>query len=185
MPDKDDEIKSALDIAMARAQRLGVPSNEEKQQVKKEKLATAGEALVKRYLNGLPLRDLLIELSKHTGEDRDKVKQHLQSRLLDNIDIRPGTANDRILEAIQQLTGDSGITQAIVGLIQEYGSALERARQEKLGALEAAKLDELKLKGISGSAIEPAIESSPEWQKMQQVLESRYRERLEELKHTQ
>ncbi len=41
---------------------------------------------------------------------------------------------------------------------------------------------ELKLRGISGSAVEPAIETSPEWLETRQRLDATYRKRFEETK---
>ncbi|HEY48563.1 MAG TPA: hypothetical protein G4O13_00775 [Dehalococcoidia bacterium] len=182
MPDKDDKIKSALDIALERAQRLGAPSEDEKRRLKEEELAAAGEALVKRYLSGLPLRDIDAELARHAEDERETVKRHLLSNLLDRIDVRRGAADEKVLTAIEHLTGDAGTVQAIGKLMKEYNGALEKAQLEKQGALREAKLNELKLKGISGSAVEPAVESSAEWLETQRSLESQYRERLDELK---
>ena len=48
--------------------------------------------------------------------------------------------------------------------------------------LGAARRKELKLKGISGSAVEPAIESSPEWLEIKQGLIASYQKRFEETK---
>ena len=182
MPDEDDKIKSALDIAMERAQRLGAPSEDEKRRLKEEGLAAAGVTLAKRYFSGLPLRDIDAELARHPENESETIKRHLLSRLLDNIDIRRGAADEKVLTAIEHLTGESSMAQAIGELFQEYGSALDKAQEGKQGELAAAKLNELRLKGISGSAVETAIESSPEWLEAQQSLESQYRERFDELK---
>jgi hypothetical protein len=185
MPDKDDKIKSALEIALEKAQRLGALSEEEKQRLKDEELVAAGEALAERYLSGLPLRDIEIELAERAEEERHTLSHHLLQHLLDKIDIGHIGIDDRIIAAIQRLSGDPGIVQGIRDLIQEYQGSIEKARQENLRKLEAAKRNELESKGISGSAVQPVFETSPEWMRIRQNLDSHYRERFEELRQDQ
>jgi len=182
MSSENERIKSALEIALEKAQRLGALSDEEKQRMKDEELVAAGEALVKRYLNGLSLRDIEVELRRRGEEDRRTISRHLLSRLVDGIDLEHVAGAERILAAIQHLSGDSGVVQSIRDILQEYESAMEKAWQENQSALEAAKRNELELKGISGSAVAPAIETSPEWLQIRHRLDSHYQERLEEIK---
>jgi hypothetical protein len=182
--DEKDRIKSALEIAMEKVQRFGGLSNEEKQKIKSDELATAGNNLSQRYLNGLPIRDMETDLLKHKEEDRPIISRHILSHLLDSIDIRQISQDDRVLTAIDYLSGNSDIAHGIMDLHQEYTGALERARLDNLSSLESAKREELKRRGISGSAVEPAIENSPEWIQVQQGLISSYRDKLDELKRS-
>jgi hypothetical protein len=184
MSDENDRIKSALEIAMEKVQKFGGLSDEEKQKMKSDELATAGSALAQRYLNGLPIRDIEMELLKHTEEDRHIISRHILSHFLDRIDIEQISQDDRILTAIEHLSGNSDIAHGIMDLHQEYTGALERVRLDNLSSLESAKREELKRRGISGSAIEPTIENSPEWIQVQQGLISSYREKLDELKRS-
>ena len=182
MSRNDDKIKSALEIALEKAQKLGALSDEEKDRLKDEELVAAGEALAKRYLNGLPLRDVEAELAGRAEEDRRMISHHLLQHLLDRSDIGHIGRDDNILAAIQHLSGDSAIVQSIRDLHQKYESAIEKAKQENLSALEAAKRNELESMGISGSAVEPAIETSREWMQIQQDLDSHYQGQLEHIK---
>src|SRR4030042_1871474 len=127
MSDNDRELKSAFDIALERASKLGGISSDEKQKLQEEKLASIGIALSKRYMSGLPVRDVEIELG-------------------------------------------------------EYQKAMEKAWQGSQSKLGAVKRKEMKAKGISGSAVEPAIETSTEWLQVEQQLDSTYKKRLEEIK---
>ena len=178
----NDQIKSAFEIALEKAQKLGALSDEEKHRLKDEELAAAGKALAQRYLNGLPLSEIGADLARRGEVDRKVVGSHLLSYLLDRIDIQTSPKDDRGPSAIQLLTGDSEVTQGIRDLLQEYERALERARQENLSALQATKRSELEREGISGSAVEPAIENSPDWVRIRQNLNSYYEERLEQIK---
>jgi len=182
MSGENERIKSAFEIAMAKVDKYGSLSDEERRRLKDEELATAGMALYRRYTGGLPLRDIDIELEKHKEDDRRIIKGHLLSLLLDSINVDNITQDNMILPAIEHFSGGTDIMQCIQDLQREYMSALEKARQENLGKLESAKRNELELRGISGSAVQPAIETSPEWLRIRQQLDSPYREKLEEIR---
>jgi hypothetical protein len=181
MSGDDKELKSAFDLAMERAQKLGDMSAQEKQRSKDEELRAIGEALGKRYLDGLPIRDVEIELKKH-GENRQIVVRYLLSFLLDALTPEDSGKAEDILTAIQHFSGDSSTAASIRGLFNEYQKAMEQAYQKKRSKLGAALREELKLKGISGSAVEPALEASPEWLELQQRLNDTYKKRFEETK---
>jgi len=181
MPEGDRELKSAFDIAMERAQRLGGLSAEDKRRLREEELAEVGDALGKRYLNGLPLRDVELELGKYK-EDRQILISYLLSSLVDKINlIDPGDV-EKILEAIRYFSKRPKVIEGIRDIINEYQIAVEQARQEIQSELGTAKRKELAKKGISGSAVEPAIEASPEWVETSQHLLSEYQKRLEGIK---
>lgn len=184
MPDENDRIKSALEVALEKAQRLGSLSEDEKQRRKDEELVTAAEALAKRYLNGLPLKDVDLELVKHKEEERNVVRNHLLSHLLNSIGINRDATNEKLLAAIKHILPESELTRNISDLLREYRTAVDRARQENLGKLEAEKRSELEQKGISGSAVEPAIETSSEWLQITQKLNAHYEQRLDQIKRT-
>jgi len=176
----DEKLKSALDIALERAKQLGRMSAEEKQRLKEEELAAMGQALGKRYLSGLPVRDVDMELGKYK-EGRRIIVRYLLSFLVDKIDVRDAEGAERILEAIQHFSADSIVAQSIRTIIQEYQGAIEQAFQENRPKLEGVRRKELATKGISGSAVKPAIESSPEWLQVRQELDAYYRKRFEEM----
>jgi hypothetical protein len=182
MSGKDDKVKSAFEIAMERVQKLGSLSDEEKRKLKEEELGAGGKALAERYLSGLSLRDLDIELGRHAEADRSAVRCYAVSRLLEAIDLGNTQDDDRILSAIEHLSGDSGLVRVVKDILSEYHEAMERAKRENWGRLEAAKRNELALRGISGSAVEPVVETSPEWLQIRGRRYSSYQERLEDLK---
>lgn len=180
MASADEELKSAFEIALERAQKLGDISSEEKQKLKDEKLESVGLALSKRYLKGLPIRDVEMELTKYK-EDRKTVVRYLLSYLADGIDISDPSGAERTLEAVKHFSGASA-AEKISSIINEYQNAMRQAWQKSQRTLGAAKIKELKQMEISGSAVEPAIEASPEWMQTKQRLESDYKKRLEGIK---
>ena len=181
MSSGDEKLKSALDIALEKAKRLGNLSYADKQRLKEEKLAVAAEALGKRYLEGLPLRDLEIELGKRE-EDRRIVIRYLLSFLVSKINLKNPEEAKKILVAIQHFSTAPSAAENIRNLLNEYRSAVEQAWQENHVALRKAKKKELTLKGISGSAVVPEITISSEWLQIQQRLDSEYQKRLEWIK---
>ena len=96
MAGDDEKIKSALEIALEKAEKLGAPSEEEKLEARREKLTATAEALARRYLNGLPLRDTEVELAKLPAGDTAAVRQHLKSHLLEAIDIESPVRTTRL-----------------------------------------------------------------------------------------
>jgi hypothetical protein len=176
-----DEIRSALDIAMERAARLGSISSEEKQRSREQELAAAGEAMAKRCLSGLPFRDAEVDLAGRSEEARETITRHLLACLAEIIDITQPEGSEKALAVIEHFSGDPGAVRRVRDVLSEYRDAAEKARQENAGALETAKKKELESKGISGPAVVPAIETSPEWLLAQERLAAEYRERLSEL----
>ena len=181
MSSGDDKLKSALDIALERASKLGKMSDEEMRETREKELAGVGEALVARYVKGLPIRDIELELAKYK-EDRQKIIPYLLDGLWDRLDLENTQEIDKLLSAIEHFTGNSSATERVQSLAIEYRNEVEKTLGKNKNSLEDAKRKELKRKGISGSAVIPIVESSPEWLQIREGLNSRYRKRLEELK---
>ncbi len=180
MSGDEDKIKSALDIAMERAGRLGGLSGEERRKLREQELAAAGEALAKRYLNGLPLRDVDAELAKHGEGERGTVKRVLLSHLADAIDLADADRSEKALSAIEHLSGDGDAVEKVRAVIREHEGTLARARQESGGALAGARRAELERLGISGPAVKPLTETSGEWQELHGRIDAEYGARLDE-----
>ena len=177
MPGEDEEWKSALDIAMEKAQKLGSLSNEDKRKLKEEELSEVGQALGKRYLSGLPVRDIELELEKYK-ENRQSVVSYFLNFLFDNISPTDSANAETILEAIEHFTKSQEAAGRIRNTINEYQTTIVKLRRESLGKLIAVKKKELANMGISGSAVEPAVEACAEWLESKQALDATYKERL-------
>jgi hypothetical protein len=182
MSGENNKIKSAFELAMEKARKLGDLSDEERQKLKDEELREAGDALAKRFLNGLPLRDIVLELAKHEEDERIMISSYAISHLLKEIDISPDTQADKVLTAVEYLSGNTKAVERIKSLQQEYATTLEKNRRENPGALESVKRKELGRIGISGSAVVLAIDTFPEWRGIQQELAAPYYEKLSQLK---
>ena len=182
MSGKNNEIKSAFELAMEKAQKLGDLSDEERQKLEDRELREAGDALARRFLNGLPFSDVELELTKYEEKERISISNHILSHILDSIPISPDSQADKVLTAVEYLSGKSEAVHKIKSLQQEYAHILENNLQDNFGLLESIKREELIQIGISGSAVLPAIETSPEWRRIQHELASSYQEKLNQLK---
>ena len=183
MTDRNDRVKSALEIALERAQKLGSLSAKEKQKLKSKELACAGEALAERYLNGLPLRDIKLELNGYPEDDVRIVKRYLLTRVIDSVNIKNISMIPTVMGLIQDLSENTMLVQNITTILEDYEAAVQKAHQEQWTSLDALKRGELELKGISGSAVKPATDTSSEWVQILQRLESCYQDRFEKIKH--
>jgi hypothetical protein len=182
MSGPNDRIRSALEIALEKAQRLGSLSDEEKGRLRVEELASAAEGLARRFLDGAPLKDIEADLAGRSEQEQPPVRSCLLSCLLDAIDVSSDSGNDRLLSAVERLSGDAEPARSIGGLLEDHRRALEKSRREAAGTLEAAKRRDLERLGISGSAVEPAIWASEEWVRAREDLDSRYRQRLDDIR---
>ena len=137
MAEDNEKVKSALEIALERAQKLGSISSDEKQKLKDAKLESVGLALSRRYLKGLPVRDLETELVKYQ-DNRQTIINYLLSYLADEIDMGDPDGTNRILEAIKHFAGASA-AEKISNLLNRYRSAMKQAWQKNQRKLGAAK----------------------------------------------
>ena len=128
----------------------------------------------------MPIRDVELELEKYK-EDRQVLIRYFLAFLMDKISLTDPVGVERILEAIQHFSRSPNVIEGIRGLMNEYPTAVEQARQEIQGKLGTAKRKELAKKGISGSAVEPVVEASPEWLEVKQGLDTSYQKRLKRL----
>ncbi|RLC97362.1 MAG: hypothetical protein DRI40_00450 [Chloroflexi bacterium] len=177
------DIKSAWEIAMEKAERLGKLSPDERRRQREQEYSSIGRLLADKYLAGLALWQLEVELDKYTGEQRKLASSALLSRLADAIELgspeRLERALDGILALKQNEPGVAGIKDEIVRLLREYRQEEDRGKRE---AEESAR-EVLSRLGISGSAVGSVRpETIPECKQSLDDLARPYEQRLGELK---
>lgn len=182
MSGKNSEIRSTLDIVMERAHSFGTLSKDESRRLREKELITAGEALAKRYLDGLPMREIEAEVQKRDEDDQNMIVKYFLSGLFDAIDIEKIRETELSLAGIMQFSGSPDPADKIKALLDEYKSILKKTWKDNLGRLKEQKRIELKSFGISGPAVEPLAENSLEWLKIRSELNTDYNKRLYELK---
>ena len=179
------EIRSAWEIAMDKVKGLGKLSSEELQRRKAEEFISKGKMLADKYLRGLDLWQLEVELSEYDGEDRDLICQSVISSLVKEIKLEGHPDIDRVLVALAFLKGEDRTSEDfkrnLTGLLREYSQMVE-SRREVVEREERKLMQQL---GISGTAI---ADINPrggiKGREVGEKVVHPYQERLEELKQS-
>jgi len=176
------EIKSAWEIAQARASKLGELSHEEREEQRQSRCRLSGKSLAEKYLSQYDISLLEAELSKHSDQDKDSISEAAIQRLIEGIDLRCAPTLDKISQGILTLTNATTATKTlgkIKDLFQEYEEAKNRERQE----IEKAGREMLHQLRISGTAISQInMQAKEEWQKKLSQLARPFEENLNYLK---
>jgi hypothetical protein len=176
------EIKSAWEIAMDKAEKLGKLPPEELRKQKKEKYASIGQALVDKYLGGLDLWQLDVELDKYVGEERDLLREAFIYKLADSIDLKNHERLGRIKEGISYLKHSVDITEIgeeLDMLFQEY-KQVEQKEKEEIEKSAREILHQLKISGSAIGGFNP--KAVGDWKQESDRLAQPFRERLELLR---
>jgi hypothetical protein len=174
------EMKTAWEIAQAKAARLGKLSAEEQRQQEEKESREIGTAIAQRYLSHWNPEDMQAELSRYSTEEKTMITKTILSELAETIDLRSQNMFERIAKGILRLEPEAeGTVDQIIELSQEYGQAERKTRQE----IEARVKEMLHQLRISGSAIGGInVEANQEWQQSLQELADPFQARLHELK---
>jgi len=177
------DIKSAWELAMEKVERLGKLSTEELRKQKEEKYGSIGQILADKYLGGLALWQLRIEVDKYSAEEKDLVEQVMTARLIHSIELGSYESLLRVVQVVLSLdpidSAVRGIEKKIEQLFDQYKGEEEKESQR----MEKSAGEVLRQLGISGSAIgalDPKVVS--QCQETLARLAQPYRERLEVLK---
>jgi hypothetical protein len=178
------EIKSAWELAMEKVEKLGKLSPEEVRRQKEEKCGSMGQGLAEKYLTGLALRDVKIELDKYKGEERELVRAALASKLIDAIELGDAERLSKVIEGISELNlksreGLAGIRAEIEQLFAECREAEQKKRREVETAARGV-LHQLRISGSAIGSVNPEV--VPEWKNELDKIALPYRERLDSLK---
>jgi hypothetical protein len=186
-----DEMKSAFERAMERAESLGKASEED---LKKWKYIPEGEKLAARYMKDEC--DLMEEMDKYDAEARQHVMKGAQEVLIRNIDLPRNDMAKKVskkaMEAIKELKHDKvSLENVYTKLRRVFGHYEQEGEQQRRQAYEAVKRDvEGKLQqalqqqtGAAG-AMKIDVESQPqfqqEWLRVLGQLDAQYMTLIEE-----
>lgn len=176
------DIKSAWEIAQAKANKLGELSPEERKKQREDRCHIIGRSLTEKYLSGHDTKNLEAELDKYDNEDKELIRRIALRQLIERIDLRSDFILDRIGQGILSLAKTETATETmgkIKELFQEYretekgeGQGMEKAGREILHQLR-----------ISGTAIGHInIGAKEEWQNKLREMTPPFEERLNQLK---
>jgi hypothetical protein len=171
------EIKSTVELALERTKGLRL-SHEEMEKMKEEELQSKAVGLVNRFLEvDFHLRDVEKELAKFDPQQRKHLEQLFLQHLIEAMNL--DRDNDLILQGLEALLPKSAWTvKKIKDLVQRYQL---RKKDESLKT-KADLLAGLERLGISGSAVHPKVEGSPEWEQAVSAFKPGFEEELKKLK---
>lgn len=188
-----DEMKSAYERAMERAESLGKASEED---LGKWKYIPEGTKLAAKYLKDE--FDLATEIGKYDEKVRQHVVQGAQEAFIRNIDLPRNELakkkNKKVMEAIKELKRDKvGIENIYTKLRRVFSHYEKEGEQQRRQTYEAVKRDfETKLMQAAqkqiGTSPPPRVnvETHPqfqqEWRRVLAQLDSQYLRLLEEYK---
>ena len=183
-----DEMKSALERALERADRMGKLSPEEMQRQNEARYVPAGEAIAQRFFEHGRTSIMTEQFDRLESEGRAIAIRSALATLINSLDLDNKDLTERALDGINELRGSKSvneISQEIMNLFGQY------AWQKKLWYEENAEDAGREVKermsgaGISGSAIaEINIENNNEWVKKSNELRSEFDARLSQMKTT-
>jgi hypothetical protein len=152
------EIKSAIELAMERTKSM-IPTDAEKEKIHEEEDSSRAAVLVNRFLHvDLHFKDLEKELGKYDPGDRKRMERLMMTQLGEAISLEGD--HDLVFQGVAALQGSAAVLSKIRELKEGYGEErlreFERVREELRG--------KFKERGISGPAVQPRVEGSPEWE---------------------
>lgn len=188
-----DEIKSALEIAMEKVEKLGEVTDEERLRWKSVPL---GEKLAAKYLK--QNLNLLAELGKFDEDAKKYVVEGVQDVLVRNIELPRNDylrkKNKRVMDGVKLLKNDKVSAENVFSRMRRiFDHYVEQGEQQRKQAYESLKADveariqqALKQQMASLANMKINVESQPqfqeEWRRMLAQLDMQYISLLNEYK---
>ena len=188
-----EEIKSALEIAMEKVEKLGGASEEERL---KWKYVPEGEKLAAKYLK--QSLNLLVELGRYDENAKKYISKGAEDILIRNISL-PRTdqdrrTNKRAMEGLKALKGEKiNVENIFSGMRRVFDHYTEQGEQQRKQAYESLKVEfETKIQQAVNqqlgtfAGVKIDVEGQPqfqeEWRKLQTQLDLQYIKLLDEYK---
>ena len=185
------EIKSALEIALEKADRLGKASHEE---LKLAQWQDEGRKLAARFING-ELEDLKQGLEQLPPEAISKTIEGATEVLVRNVILpRDKFHWDNINKAVQGIVELKGstmrqVTDRIMELLKmyehtvnQYQEQMKTQFQAKLGGLQQAIAQQYGAEVATNIDLEALPEYQQEWSKVRAEIDSQFEEQLNQMK---
>jgi len=188
------DIKSALEIAMEKVEKLEQATEEERL---KWKYVPEGEKLAARYLK--EDYNLAIELGKYEEKVRRYIIEGAGDILIRNINLPKDDlakkSNRRAMEGLKSLKSDKVAVENVYSKLRQiFNHYVEQGEQQRKQAYETLKTEfEAKVRqamqqqfGLT-AGVKIDVEKQPqfqeEWRRMQAQIDSQYHKLLDDYKH--
>ncbi len=181
-----DEMKSALERALERADRMGKLSPEEMQRQNEARYIPAGEAIAQRFFEHGQISILAEQLDKLENDGKSIAIHSALDVLIKNVGLENRDITERALEGIIGLQGSKTIADVADGVMALFGQYVWQKKllyEENSQSAGKEVKERMATTGISGSAIAGInLENNEEWAEKANELRSEFDARLHELK---
>lgn len=169
------EIKSTLDLVMEKTRTLSF-TDEEKERLRQAELNRRGEALARRYISEeISYEQLELEMTKENYENQIILKKTLTRFFLESVSLDQPT--HRVFRALRYL-----IKEEMVQCYEKLKEDYVKTSEAHYARIEKDARTELALRGITGSAVVPKVESSSAWQEARSTFEPQFTIELDAIK---
>ena len=173
------ELKSAWEIALEKADKLGKLSIEEEQQQKEQICLQIAQAATQKCLN-IEAYNIAKEVSSYSEEEKNLITQATITYLIESIDLKSPSKLERATRSIVDLEPKlQPILEKIIQLTQEYEQIRKKTRQD----LQSKTKGILHRLRISGTAVgDINVEALSQWKQAEQKLVESWQPKLDSLK---
>jgi hypothetical protein len=166
------EIKSTLDIIMEKAKKFSV-TEEEKKGFKRQELEGKIKGLVQKALDGiLDSKRFQVEVGALQAKEKELVDRILKEEVVARIEL--GANSEALLKLLEKIAGPA--SAAIREVLAEFEKKAEKQRESCRRTL----VENLREKGISGSALLPNLDADPEWIRARSEAKGQLQEEIRE-----
>jgi len=167
------EIKSSIELAMEKTKGLRI-SREEMEKFKEEELQSRAHSLVNRFLEvDFHFKEVERELSRHDPNQRKQIEKLMLQYLSEAIQLDGD--NDLVFQGIQALRREH---KNLIPRIQELIEGYKERKEKEYQRAESDLLKKYERLGISGSAVQPKVEGSKEWNDALSQFKAAFEEQL-------
>jgi hypothetical protein len=171
------EIKSTLELIMEKTKGL-TPSDKEKREFKEREAAGRIKGLVQKVVDGhMNLEQLQKETAALEGEGVGKLSDRIKEDCAGRISVMGGLMgeNAKLMRLLEATTGVD------IRPVQEQVEAARSQLEKDKSKHEKDLKENLRKRGISGSAVVPNLEADPEWNRHLQKMDRSLQEKVKEI----
>ena len=182
---KEENLKSAFEIAMEKISGLPELTREDVEEQKKKQFGSVGAAVAKKYLSGtISDEELPLELARHPEAARLIIRDACIAGLCREIRLNnDGEVLSKALKGLKLLAPENSNAVERLGngfreVLNEFAAKREE-ESRRYGVLAVEKLRKL---GISGSAVHPNLNEDADWKGQLRKIESFYEPGLRDMR---
>ncbi|MCX8125827.1 MAG: hypothetical protein N3E40_01605 [Dehalococcoidia bacterium] len=175
-------LKSAREIAVEKAEKIGRLSEEERRQLKEQEVRQAGAAVAEKYLMSGDERVLVEALERCSAEERGQLGRMVLEWLLRSVELKAPGRLEVVVRGIERLPGAEKFASGIARM-RDVFERYRLAESEVRGRIDREGREELHRLRVGGTAVAGInIRARPEWEQMVRGVAGPFVQELEAVK---